>query len=73
MESRRRSERTKAGIERAREQGKKIGRPKKGSEAEREAIRKMVEQDGLSYREVERKTGVSRQTVSRIVNEKEAS
>lgn len=68
MESERRSERTKAGIERARDQGKQIGRPKKGSEAEREAIRKMVEQDGLSYREVEQKTGLSKSTVSRILN-----
>lgn len=70
MESERRSERTKAGLERARDQGKQIGRPKKGSEAEREAIRKMVEKDGLSYREVEEKTGVSKSTVSNILNEK---
>lgn len=68
MESERRSERTKAGLERARDQGKQIGRPKKGSEAEREAIRKMVEDDGFSYREVEQKTGLSKSTVSRIVN-----
>jgi DNA invertase Pin-like site-specific DNA recombinase len=68
MESERRSKRTKAGLERARDQGKKIGRPKKGSEAEREAIRKMVEDDGLSYREVEQKTGLSKSTVSRILN-----
>jgi DNA invertase Pin-like site-specific DNA recombinase len=68
MESERRSERTKAGLERARDQGKQIGRPKKGSEAEREAIRKMVDQDGLSYREVEEKTGLSKSTISRIVS-----
>jgi len=68
MESQRRSERTKAGIKRARDQGKQIGRPKKGSEAEREMIQKMVEDDGLSYREVEKKTGLSKATVSRIMN-----
>lgn len=68
MESERRSERTKAGLEQARDEGKQIGRPKKGSEGEREMIRKMVEDDGLSYREVEQKTGLSKSTVSRIVN-----
>lgn len=69
MESERRSERTKAGLERARDQGKQIGRPKKGSEAERKMIREMVENDGLSYQRAAEKTGLSKSTIYRICNE----
>lgn len=69
MESERRSERTKAGLERAREEGKRIGRPPKTSEEDREAIRKQYHESGMSYREIAQEHDLSKSTVYNIVND----
>ena len=59
------SRRTKAGIERAREEGKQIGRPSKFEE-HRDEIEKMVE-EGCSKSEMKRQTGLAFATVSKYV------
>jgi DNA invertase Pin-like site-specific DNA recombinase len=68
MESERRSERVKAGMERARAEGKQIGRPKAVEDDQRDRIQQMVEEENLSYREVKERTGFSKSTISRIIN-----
>lgn len=67
MESERRSERVKAGMERARAEGKQIGRPPAVDDEERERVREMYE-DGLSYTQIENETEISKSTISRILN-----
>lgn len=67
MESERRSERTKAGLERAREEGKRIGRPPKTSEEDRERIRKQYREAGMSYREIAQEHDLSKSTVYNII------
>jgi DNA invertase Pin-like site-specific DNA recombinase len=69
MESERRSERVKAGMERARAEGKQIGRPKAVKDEQRKRIRRMYENDNLSYGEIANKTSLSKSTISRIINE----
>lgn len=59
------SRRTKAGIERAREEGKEIGRPSK-FEKHRAEIEEMIE-EGCSKAEMERRTGLAYATVSKYV------
>jgi DNA invertase Pin-like site-specific DNA recombinase len=61
------SRRTKAGIERAREEGKQIGRPSKFEEY-RDEIEEMVE-GGCSKSEMKRQTGLAFATVSKYVNQ----
>jgi len=60
------SRRTKAGIERAREEGKQIGRPQKFDQ-HREEIEQMIEQ-GASKAEMSRQTGLAWGTVDRYVD-----
>lgn len=60
------SRRTKAGIERAREEGKQIGRPSKFEEYSSE-IEKMIEED-CSKSEMKRRTGLAFATVSKYVD-----
>lgn len=59
------SRRTKAGIERAREEGKQIGRPSKFEE-HRDDIEEMIE-EGASKAEMQRRTGLAYGTVSKYV------
>lgn len=59
------SRRTKAGIERAREEGKQIGRPSKFDE-HRGELEEML-QEGCSKAEMSRRTGLAWGTVSRYV------
>jgi DNA invertase Pin-like site-specific DNA recombinase len=59
------SRRTKAGIERAREEGKQIGRPSKFEE-HRDEIEAMIE-EGCSKNEMKRRTGLAYATVSKYV------
>lgn len=58
-------ERTLAGLQYAREQGKTLGRPKKRND---EAIRRLRE-EGLSYRAIEAKLGLSRGAVWRSIRD----
>jgi DNA invertase Pin-like site-specific DNA recombinase len=64
------SRRTKAGIERAREEGKQIGRPSK-FEQHRDEIEGMIEQ-GVSKAEMKRQTGLAYATVSKYVEQIES-
>ena len=52
------AERVKAGLERARKQGKKLGRPRKGNPAPK----------GLTVRQAAEKWGVSKSTAARWIN-----
>ncbi len=58
------SERTRAGLDRAKSQGKKLGRPALSSEKTKE-IRKLKAQ-GLSIRNIAAKTGVSVGSVAKV-------
>lgn len=69
MESERRSERVKAGLQRARENGKDLGRPKKADDRERKMIRKMYHDDNLSMSTIADKTDLSKGTIHNIINE----
>jgi DNA invertase Pin-like site-specific DNA recombinase len=59
------SRRTKAGLERAREEGKQIGRPSKFDEYEEE-LRQMKE-EGVSKAEMKRRTGLAYNTVKKYL------
>jgi DNA invertase Pin-like site-specific DNA recombinase len=59
------SRRTKAGLERAREEGKQIGRPSKFDEHE-EDLKAMLEDD-LSKAEMKRRTGLAYNTVKKYI------
>ena len=59
------SRRTKAGLERAREEGKQIGRPSKFDEYKYE-LESMLE-DGLSKAEMKRRTGLAYNTVKKYL------
>ena len=56
------SERTKAGLERARREGKKIGRRFKLSKSEQKELLRLYK-EGVPIRKIARRFGVSRQTV----------
>ncbi len=60
------AERVKAGLRRAKENGKKLGRPKLSIDAEQ--IHRLREQ-GLSLREIARRSDVSRSTVWRLIRQ----
>ena len=60
------SERVKAGLENARAKGKSLGRPKI-SKFKRSQVKKF-RKDGLSIRAIQRKTGVSRGSISNILH-----
>ncbi len=62
------SERVKAGLERAKAQGKAVGRPK--VVLNRSAVRELHEQ-GLSQWQIAQKFGVSRASIGRIIAELE--
>ncbi len=62
------SERVKSGIDRARAQGKRPGRPPR-PELEKQKIRKLRQQ-GLSYSQITKRTGIPRSTVSVILGKK---
>ncbi len=64
QESIRLSDRTKAGIERARSQGKRIGRPRRI--VDRVQLGKWKAQ-GLSIGEISRRTGISTRTIGRRI------
>jgi DNA invertase Pin-like site-specific DNA recombinase len=57
------AERTRAGLERVRREGKRLGRP--AAKADAAAIRVLREQ-GQSWSEIARKTGLSRGTVQKV-------
>jgi len=59
------AERVKAGLRRARENGKKLGRPKAFVDTEK--IRRMRSK-GLSLRAIAKETGISRTTVSDLLS-----
>jgi len=59
------AERVKAGLRRAKENGKKLGRPK--SSVDTEKIRRLRSK-GLSLRAIAKETGVSRTTVSEVLS-----
>ncbi len=61
-------ERVKAGLQRAREQGKKLGRPKVSPKVEN-AIRK-ARKTGKGIKKIARELGVGTGTVQRVVHEK---
>ena len=56
---------TKLGLERAKAEGKKLGRPRKISEKERKRI-KMLRSRGFTYKEIAERTGYSIWTVRSI-------
>lgn len=58
------SERTRAGLERAQRQGKRLGRPRRV--LDREALAQMREH-GMSYQEIARQAGVSKATIIRRI------
>lgn len=58
-------ERTQAGLQRARSEGKRLGRPRKTTDAQRDEIRCLLER-GESVSEVARRYGVSRASVTGI-------
>ncbi len=59
------AERVKAGLRRARENGKKLGRPRVSVDTEKiHSLRSK----GLSLRAIAKETGVSRTTVSDLLN-----
>ena len=64
------SERTRAGLERARREGKSLGRPR--VEVDPAVIREM-RAGGLSWGAISRKTGVARATCQRALNLVESS
>ncbi len=59
------AERVKAGLRRAKENGKKLGRPKLSIDTEQ--IHRLREQ-GLSLREIAKRIGISRTTVAEILS-----
>ena len=61
------SERTKRGLERARREGKKLGRPRKLDERKIREIKKL-KQKGLSIRSIARIYNVSPRTIQRVLN-----
>ncbi|PKR54044.1 recombinase family protein [Thalassospira marina] len=65
-------ERTCAGLSRAKHQGKTLGRPSVTSQADREGIRKLLD-EGESVAATARQFGVSRQTVMRIRDDENKS
>jgi len=65
QEAKKISRRTKAGPERAREEGKQIGRPSKFDEY-KEDLKKMLEK-GLPKAEMKRRTGLAYNTVKKYL------
>ena len=65
-------ERTNAGLARAKAQGKKLGRPRKLTDAQTERVKKKL-QDGQSIASLARELGVSRPTIDGIKRSIEAS
>ena len=61
------SERTKAGLEAAKNSGKQLGRPSKIPSELKNLARELVRQ-GATHKEAASKTGMSRQYVSVLVN-----
>ena len=70
MERERLRERTRAGLERARAQGKQIGRPRAQVDME-EALR-LLDEEGLSYRKAAKRLGLGASTLHRLVTEHRA-
>lgn len=66
------TERTKAGVARARQRGKKMGRPTALNEIQRQAIIEAVSTGRMTRAEAARVHNVSRPTVSRIIASAEA-
>ena len=60
------AERVKAGLRRAKENGKKLGRPRVGVDPKRISELRF---QGLSLRSIARETGISRTTVSEIIRQ----
>ena len=58
------AERVRAGLRRARDNGTQLGRPR--SRVDRKRLRRLRD-EGLSLRQIEERTGVSRTTVSEIL------
>lgn len=69
MESKRHSERTIAGLERARTNGKKLGRPQKIGQNGKKQI-KLLRERGYSYQIIADQAGLSKAHVWRIINNK---
>jgi len=66
------AERVRAGMERARKQGKHLGRPRVVN-GEWETVRPMVESGKVSQREAARMLKVSQSTVSRMLTRGDAA
>lgn len=62
------SERTLAGLERARAKGKRIGRPRIKREKDKDAkrIRQLREEEGRSYQEIADELGRSKADIARV-------
>ncbi|WP_455918650.1 recombinase family protein [Ensifer canadensis] len=58
-------ERTKAGVKRARDEGKTLGRPKSLTDQQKDEARQAVK-NGASYRSVAKSMGVSHATIMRV-------
>ena len=58
------AERTRAGLERARREGKILGRP--SAKVDADAVREM-RRDGVSWSEISRRTGVARATCQKVI------
>jgi len=63
------SERIKAGLDRARAEGRKPGRPPRPDSQKQESQK--LRQQVLSYSQIANKTGIPRSTVSVILSKKE--
>ena len=63
------SERTKAGLEVARQNGKRLGRRRKLSQRKTRALLKMKAQQQHTHIEIAKEFGISTRTLSRILNE----
>jgi DNA invertase Pin-like site-specific DNA recombinase len=57
------SERTRAGLARARREGKTLGRPRVAADA---AMIRALRRDGISWSEIARRSGVTRETCKRL-------
>jgi DNA invertase Pin-like site-specific DNA recombinase len=61
------SERTKQGLRRAKEEGKKLGRPR--ADFDQQKVKDMLQSDEYSYSDISDEVGISKSTISRFKKE----
>ena len=63
------SERVKAGLQRVRAQGKKLGRGDRITKIQKTKVRNLLD-NGYTYNQIKKEVGLSKASISRIKNEK---